>query len=236
MYSSMEMLTFLFHFLDYRIDSAPSQPTASPRIQLPSFSSVFARQNSTNRFETSSSSALLTASNGFTVPNQPPALAKRIAPALIPISKPSQKESNEKPILFLPPIIRLVSSKKNNATDKIPDDCTKSLEMGFEHFLKQMKRDSESDVANREVMRSQWDALSSTEKDEFVVAAQRQEPNGDTQNNSTSCSPPASTYFSQKTMNCNLVDQNDVDSAKNDIVPNLQEYPADYETILINFE
>lgn len=203
-------------------------------MKLPSFSSVFARPKSTNLFETPSSSVLSTTSNDFAVPNQPPTQVKRAAPALIPINKPSQNKSNGKPIL--PPIIRLVSSKKNTTTEEIPGNCEKSLEMGFEHFLKQEERDSEDDVANREKLRSLWDALSSKEKDEFVVAARRQTTNEDIQNNPIGRSSPASSHSSQKTLDCDSVDHTAVDSAKNDIAPNLQEYPVDYETILINFE
>lgn len=131
---------------------------------------------------------------------------ERAAPAPTPMCEIYRPKSNQR--RMLPPIIRLVSAKRDKVDTS--DDSVESLELGFEYFSSEKSSNAQAVVgtdmsAIRAHHRSMWDSLQSKEKHEFVVAAKK-----------------------SKDLSLDI-------AAANDSAPTLQEYPADYETILIDF-
>lgn len=148
-------------------------------------------------------------------------------------------QTNKKPIL--PPIIRLVSSKKKKkkSTEDASGNSQDSLEIGFEYFSKRKASDqhnADEPEADRELLRSMWIALPSIEKQEFVTAAKRESKNDENQIALKGQSPAETALSSDKSLDRSSTHQSPVNSANKDFSPTLQEYPTDYESILIDFE
>lgn len=228
---------FLLYFIDHRPDSMETYAAANPLQQLPSFSTAFAHQRNDNRIESFPPIALnvITAESVDAVEGNHQSLP--VATPAIPVPRPNtvinRPQTNKKP--FLPPIIRLVSSKKKKSTEDASGNIEDSLQIGFEYFSKQKTSDqhnADETEANRVLLRSMWTALPSIEKQEFVTAAKRERENDENQVASKVQPPVEIASSSDKSLDRSSTHQSTVHSAS----PTLQEYPADYETILIDFE
>lgn len=109
------------------------------------------------------------------------------------------------------------------------------LEMGFNFFSKQNASNQHKDdeiVDMRAHLRTLWNALSSREKRDFIVAAKREGKNEGISIDSNIRPPPELTSPSNKSS----MHPSTVNVVTNDFAPTLQEYPVNYETILIDFE
>lgn len=203
-----------------------SQQVVTQTQRLPSFSKAFAHHHIDHQ-------------HNLLPSNAPPKVSsKRATPALIPLSVFNLPKSNGKTIL--PPIIRLLSAKKSNAIAKTPDNSAESFKMGFEYFSKQNACNDQSKGEEIETIRAQhkslWDAFSPDEKYEFAIAAKRKRKNDDNSTDLNVPSPAEPSKSPDKSSESPPMHQSTVSVAKNDFAPTLQEYPADYESILIDFE
>lgn len=209
--------------------------------QLPSFSTAFAHQRNVKLNESFSPIALdeiTTEPDDFVEENhQTLPVAKPAIPVSMPIIMINKPQTNKKP--FLPPIIRLVSAKKKKAAEDTSGNSEDSLELGFEYFSKRKTSDeNKADEAeeNQVPLRSMWIALPLSEKQESIHAAKRESENGENQIALKVQSPAETASSSDKSLDSCSTHQSTVNSVNNDFATTLQEYPADYETILIDFE
>lgn len=229
---------FTVHFPD-RISVSMDHLATIPTQRLPSFSSAFAHQRTANLPETSLMSSGVVSNVIPSVSNRlckeisrtSPA-NKRDVPGLIPLNKMDRLTSIKKSIL--PPIIRLVSTKKDSPAQNIPGESEELLEMGFEFFSKEyscVQHKDEKVEDGRALLRSKWNTLKSNEKHAIVVAAKQEKENDENRSESMNIRSPDDCTSADKKF-C----QSSVILAKNEFTPTLQEYPANYETILIDFE
>lgn len=164
---------------------------------------------------------------------------KQIAPSLIPMNSSAKPKLNTK--LIFSPIIRFVPGqaikKSEDSTGDETSDEKFGIKITFEENTKKTNdhahdRSDDEDVTTiHNHLETTWNAFPTSERHNNVVAAKR-----NNNNNQIDSSPTKFPKYGIDLSQRSSKHQSTVALDKNEFSPALQEYPADYETILFEFQ